>query len=147
SGTSACMIPGMPIFRPGEASDLAAAAAIQEASPEAAQWNVADYPAQQFLVAEVDGRVVGFLAGRAIDDCESEIFNLAVVPEFRRRGAAGDLLQSSLGAAKPVIFLEVRESNRAARALYKSLGFQEVGVRKQYYERYPESAIVMKLHS
>ena len=137
----------MPIIRPGEPRDLEAAAAIQEASPEAAHWDVAAYPAQHFLVAEVEGRVVGFLVARDIDREESEILNLAVVPEFRRQGIAQELLQMFLNAKKGVIFLEVRESNQAARNLYKLLGFQEVGIRSQYYDRPLESAIVMKLHS
>jgi [ribosomal protein S18]-alanine N-acetyltransferase len=137
----------MPIFRSGEPRDLAAAAAIQQASPEAAEWDAAEYMAHQFLVAEVEGRVVGFLAGRAIDDSEAELLNLAVAPDFRRKGIARALVQAFARTQKGAIFLEVRESNQAARNLYKSLGFQEVGVRSRYYERCPESAIVMKLHS
>jgi [ribosomal protein S18]-alanine N-acetyltransferase len=137
----------MPIFRPGEMRDLDAAAAIQQASPEAAQWNVAAYLTHRFVVAEVAGRVVGFLVGREIDGEESEILNLAVLPEFRRQGIAQSLLQMFLTGKKGVIFLEVRESNQAARKLYKSLGFQEVGVRREYYQGSLESGIVMKLHS
>lgn len=134
-------------IRRGDAADLSACAAIQESSPEAAEWDVADYLTLDFLVAEVDGRVAGFLVSRAIDAAEWELLNLAVAPEFRRRGVARALLEALRSASRGAIFLEVRESNEAARNLYKSLGFQEVGVRRQYYERSPESAIVMKLHS
>jgi ribosomal-protein-alanine N-acetyltransferase len=45
------------------------------------------------------------------------------------------------------VFLEVRESNQAARIFYKSMGFQEVGIRKEYYQAPLEAAIVMKFHS
>lgn len=137
----------MPIFRTGGAQDLDAVAGIQEASPEAARWDVADYPAHIFLVAECGGRVAGFLVARSIDESESEVLNLAVAPDSRRQGTGKGLMNAFLGSVKGAVFLEVRESNQAARNLYKSLGFQEVGVRKQYYEQAPETAIVMKLHS
>ncbi len=137
----------MPTFRPGGHGDAEAVAAILAASPEAAQWQPADNPDQQLLVAEVEGRVAGFLVWRAIDSAESELLNLAVAPEFRRRGVARGLFKLFQERAATVIFLEVRESNMAARGLYNSLGFQEVGVRRQYYPKSLESAIVMKLHS
>jgi len=78
---------------------------------------------------------------------EGEILNLAVAPELRRSGIARALLGEIFQYFSGAIFLEVRESNGAARAFYKSLGFQEVGLRKEYYRAPPETAIVMKFHS
>jgi len=75
---------------------------------------------------------------------------MAVRPLFRRHGVARRLLQSLLEEPLNIVFLEVRESNQAARYLYKSMGFQEVSVRRAYYrtpDGLPESAIVMKFHS
>ena len=70
-----------------------------------------------------------------------------VAPRFRRQGVARQLLEPLLNLRGNRIFLEVRESNQAARIFYKSMGFQEVSVRYEYYEIPPESAIVMKFHS
>ena len=89
---------------------------------------------------------------------ESELLNLVVAPEFRRKGLARALLQEFLTApatpgqakacpTKSSLYLEVRESNQAARNLYKSMGFQEVNIRPEYYQAPPEAAIVMKFHS
>ncbi len=78
---------------------------------------------------------------------EAHILNLAVDPEWRRKGVALTLLQSILDYMRPrtvfEVFLEVRMSNIAAIRLYKGLGFKEAYVRKQYYG--DEDAIVMKL--
>ena len=78
---------------------------------------------------------------------EAELLNLAVSPNTRRGGVATALLDAAdamlKDAAVSDIFLEVRESNTAARALYTVRGFLPIGKRKHYY-RYPtEDAIVM----
>jgi [ribosomal protein S18]-alanine N-acetyltransferase len=134
----------MTIFRRGDAHDLAAIAEIQADSPEAASWEPGNY---NLLIGENDGRAVGFLVWRAIDAAECELLNLAVAPAFRRRGIARGLVDALRREAPGDIFLEVRESNTAARQLYKSLGFQEVNVRRKYYHFPEESGIVMKFHS
>src|SRR5579863_3364954 len=109
-------------IRRGEPSDLAEVAAIQEASPEAARWSVAEYSQYDFRVA-VDGRrIAGFLVSRAVAEDEREILNLAVAPEFRRQGVGRGLLAGFLTEARGTVFLEVRESNLAARNIYKSMG-------------------------
>jgi ribosomal-protein-alanine N-acetyltransferase len=127
--------------------DLPALAAIQQACPEAAQWNPADYLQYQTAVAVCDGTIVGFLVSRSVIPGEREILNLAVAPAFRRRGIAKTLISEFLLPLHETLFLEVRASNRAAQNLYVSLGFQEVARRPQYYDSPPESAIVMKFHS
>lgn len=137
----------MPVIRPGEAADLEAVARIQENSPEAAHWSVADYLRYRFNVAIFDGRIAGFLVWRPLGVEECEVLNLAVSPEFRRRGIGRELLGPLLILPGNSIFLEVRESNQSARSFYKSMGFQEVNVRQKYYDSPPEAAIVMKFHS
>ena len=137
----------MTTIRPGGASDLEEIAAIQAASPEAAQWKLADYAVFDLWVAVCENRVAGFLAARSLGDGECELLNLAVGPEFRRRGIARRLVGALAGAHCGNIFLEVRESNLAARNLYKSMEFKEIGVRPGYYDLPLEAAIVMKFHS
>jgi ribosomal-protein-alanine N-acetyltransferase len=125
--------------RTGTESDSPAIARIQAGSPEAAQWELGGYPV---LIATVDGRTAGFLGWRATASDEAEILNLAVDPAFRRRGVALALVAA---VPRPIVFLEVRESNGAARALYGKAGFTESGVRFGYYSSPQESAIVMRL--
>ena len=137
----------MPVIRPGETGDLEAVAAIQSASPEAAHWPVAEYMQYQFLVWTQDGVVGGFLVWHPLAAGECEVLNLVVAPEFRRRGVARQLLEPLLTEKQNSIFLEVRESNQAARIFYKSMGLQEVSRRREYYENPGEAAIVMKFHS
>jgi ribosomal-protein-alanine N-acetyltransferase len=134
------------VIRAGNAQDLAAISAIQDACPEAAHWPPSDYLNYDLHVAVCDGRVAGFLAVRAAAG-EAEILNLAVAPTFRRRGLARALLGGFLQAFPGPVFLEVRESNTAARRTYQALGFTEVNIRGSYYASPPEAAIVMKFHS
>lgn len=100
-----------------------------------------------FLVA-VDGgeNVVGYAGLQVVLD-EGYITNVAVRPDCRRQGIAGKLLQVFLDFAQgnrlAFLTLEVRASNAAAIALYESLGFQEAGRRKNYYEHPREDAIIM----
>ena len=137
----------MTAIRRGEAGDLAEIAAIQAASPEIAQWDVTHYLQYDLYVALRRGRVTGFLVGRRVAEGESELLNLAVAPEWRRQGVARELLGAWLEEVGGEIYLEVRESNRAAQNLYEILGFQYVTHRPGYYDSPPEPAIVMKFHS
>jgi len=133
--------------RPGAAEDLAEIAAIQAACPEAAQWPPEDYLSFDFQVSIRGPRIAGFAVSRIIGPGERELLNLAVAPDFRRQGIGAELVRSLQTEPSVCVFLEVRESNQGARAFYKSLGFQEVGIRSGYYPTSPESAIVMKFHS
>jgi ribosomal-protein-alanine N-acetyltransferase len=135
------------VIRRGAPGDLAQAATIQAASPEAAQWPVSDYLQYDFRVSVCRIRVAGFLVSRALTEGETELLNLAVAPEFRRRGVARMLVESLLAESPGVVYLEVRESNWAARKFYNRMGFQEVSSRLGYYQAPPEAAIVMKFHS
>jgi ribosomal protein S18 acetylase RimI-like enzyme len=124
-------------IRPGEPRDLAEIAAIQTASPAAAAWPAADYLQYDLRVAVRENRVAAFLAARTVAEGESEILDLAVAPEFRRRGFGRALMESFLKGVRGAVFLEV----------HKSLGFQELALRQDYYAAPPEAAIVMKFHS
>ena len=73
---------------------------------------------------------------------EWELLNIAVDPAYRRRGVADELL-GALPAGR--IFIEVRESNAAARALYEGSGFTLIGRRRGYYHLPDEDGIVMAL--
>jgi [ribosomal protein S18]-alanine N-acetyltransferase len=101
-----------------------------------------------FLVAELDGRVVGHGVLWWVGE-EGELANIAVDPQVRRAGVARALLDELVDRARregvEQIFLEVRVSNDAAFRLYRSLGFREVGRRRNYYQRPLEDARILRL--
>lgn len=100
-----------------------------------------------YLVGLDEDRIVGY-AGCLISCDEGDITNIAVCDGYRRMGIAGELLKQifKLASEKGVIsiFLEVRQSNIPAQALYNSVGFEAVGIRKNFYEKPSEDAIIMK---
>ena len=101
-----------------------------------------------FFVA-VDGQdaAVAYVVAHFGAD-EGEILNLGVAPAHRRRGLARALVEHTLAALRGrgvrSVFLEVRESNVAARHLYERLGFAPVGKRAGYYRRPTEAAVVLR---
>jgi ribosomal-protein-alanine N-acetyltransferase len=109
--------------------------------------------ARVFGVDDAQG-LCGYIAIRRMVD-ELWVMNFAVHPRARRRGLGRRLLQAAIAHARAQavpsgVWLEVRESNQAARALYQSMGFAEVSRRRLYYppqspstER--ENAVVMNL--
>ena len=113
----------------------------------------------RFLVAEESGRsggagdggaaptVVGYVVALMMAD-EGEIADLAVAPSARRRGIARSLLERTMAVAMEAgvraLYLEVRESNTAAQALYQSLGFEPVGRRRGYYQHPSEDALLLR---
>lgn len=134
-------------LRPATPADLDAIGCIQAASPEASHWNPADYLEHDCIVAiDDEGAVAGFLVSRDLAG-EREILNVAVEERFRRQKIAGALVRFELTRIAQAWFLEVRESNIAARTLYAHNGFEEVGRRPGYYENPPDSAIVMRFLS
>jgi [ribosomal protein S18]-alanine N-acetyltransferase len=134
-------------LRPATEADLDEIWRIQAESGQAAQWKPSDYLVHECVVATVDGRLAGFAVARQTGGDEIEILNVAVDPPFRRRGIGRSLIRELIGKNPGTIFLEVRQSNIAARKLYHSLGFEVAGVRPDYYSQPAESAIVMKFHS
>ena len=106
-----------------------------------------DNACSAFLVAvDANEKVVGYAGLQVVLD-EGYIANIAVFPEHRRKGVAGQLLQVFMNFAEAdrlaFLTLEVRASNQAAIALYANRGFEEVGRRKNYYEHPKEDAIIM----
>jgi len=99
------------------------------------------------LVAEYSGVIAGYAISWLIVD-ELHIANLAVHPDFRDRGIGESLIRTLLANSEnySMAGLEVRRSNKTARKLYKKLGFEEVGVRKNYYVEEGEDAILMIKH-
>ncbi len=97
------------------------------------------------LVAELDGQVCGYVGMNLIEP-EGEITNIAVSGQFRRRGVARALIGSlcdTEGLGK--LMLDVRVSNTAAISLYEKCGFKSDGVRKNFYSKPREDALLMSL--
>jgi ribosomal-protein-alanine acetyltransferase len=127
--------------------------ALERATPSAAHW-----PKQQYeiavsgrdrvaLVIEEESTPEGFIVVRTIDR-EWEIENILVACDRRRRGLGARLLAEIINGALPqhveAIFLEVRESNLAARSFYEKSGFVQIGRRVQYYREPEENALVYR---
>lgn len=100
----------------------------------------------EFLAAEEEGELLGYVGMMTVLD-EGFISNVAVAPDHRRRGI-GDLLITQLLERARIrelsfVTLEVREHNAPAIALYQKHGFAPVGLRKNYYQRPVENALLM----
>ncbi len=134
-------------IRVANAGDLDQIRAIQSTAPEASQWQPNDYLTFDCQVARMDGQVTGFVVSRPVAQGEREVLNVAVHPDFRRLGIATALLRHEMARCRGAHFLEVRESNSAARRLYEHLGFEIVGTRPGYYENPSEPGIVMRIFS
>jgi len=141
------LMPSRLRIRAAEESDLPQIGAIQRTAPESSQWQAQDYLAFDCQVALSAGRLAGFLVSRSVGDREREILNIAIHPDFRRLHIATELLRAELSRWPGAHFLEVRQSNAAARQLYEGLGFQAVGERPAYYDDPPETGIVMRILS
>lgn len=115
-------------------------------SRESFRREIEENVAARYLVAEKDGRVIGYAGAWVILD-ECHITNIAILEEERGNGygktLTGALMQhvSNLGAVYAT--LEVRVSNLRAQHLYEELGFIRVGKRKKYYEDNGEDAYLM----
>ena len=99
-----------------------------------------------YVVAEKDDQLIGFCGMWIVLD-ESQITNVAVMPEGRGQGIGEQLMREALRIAEErgciVMSLEVRVSNDVAQNLYRKLGFQAGGIRKKYYTDNQEDALVM----
>jgi ribosomal-protein-alanine acetyltransferase len=143
------------IIRPATRSDVREMLRLAHEAPTAANWSLKEYerlfdtqpPRRIALVCEEAGTARGFLIARIVDN-EWEIENIVIAAEMRRRGFATKLLQAFLDQARAEaargIFLEVRESNRAARSLYEKSGFQKAGRRTSYYSQPVEDAVLYR---
>ena len=136
-------------IRPMRASDLDTVLEIEQLS-FVSPWSWDSFKQELVksyglcYIAEKDEQVVGYAIAWRIED-ELHIANVAVHPDYRRRGIGQSLINFLLEGNKSVPWtgLEVRRGNTAARALYKKLGFQEVGIRRNYYEAEGEDAVLM----
>ncbi|WAM34030.1 ribosomal protein S18-alanine N-acetyltransferase [Caldicellulosiruptor morganii] len=102
-----------------------------------------------YFVYEEDSKVWGFAGMYHIID-EGHITNIAVHPQKRKQGIGRALLSALLCYAKEngmvALTLEVRSKNIPAISLYKRFGFEEAGLRKNYYTNPPDDAIIMWLY-
>lgn len=103
-------------------------------------------PLSLWLIAEEDGAVCGYVGSQTVLD-ETDMMNIAVHPDFRRKGIAAALITELVSRLKArgsrVLRLEVRESNFSAIALYEALGFTQLGLRKNYYRNPKENALIL----
>lgn len=138
------------LLRPFVVSDLLAVLAIEHASfpvPWKPEFflNEMNNPYARLVVAERAGQVIGYFCCWLVAD-EVHILDVAVHPDHRRCGVGRLLLQHILVEARQngacSASLEVRVSNQTAIALYQALGFQQVTIRRRYYEN-GEDAFLM----
>lgn len=98
------------------------------------------------MVHKANQRVIGYVIYWKIKE-EVHINNIAVHPDFRRKGIARYVLREILAKVEKegakFVTLEVRPSNKAAISLYRRLGFQALGVRKEYYLKPKEDALIL----
>lgn len=139
-----------PVIRSATPDDLSTLVEIEQQSFSHPHWDRESFLRYRCKIAEIDGRIAGFVVSRqtfagdrhAVP--EREILNIAVAAPYRRMGIATVLLLDEL-SEQAVYFLEVRESNTAAQALYRKMGFVQVASRPEYYECPRERAIVMQM--
>lgn len=145
------------VVRPAMPADLERVLAIARDCGTPAQWPEKEYkkifapgphggPNRLVLVIGDEQQVQGFIIGRLAGD-QWEIENIAVDRDAQRRGLGRQLLRAFLdraGQRGTAVFLEVRESNIAARRLYEGMGFVQAGRRKSYYRAPEEDAVVLK---
>jgi ribosomal-protein-alanine N-acetyltransferase len=143
------------VLRPATAGDLDAVVIIERVSFSDPPWSrrsfasLLDDPRVRFTVACAPS-VVGYVVMWLVAD-EGEVANLAVAPDRRREGIGQHLLDAAMAEAVVAgarsLYLEVRESNVAARALYGGRGFQAVGRRPSYYRNPVEDALLLRYQS
>lgn len=137
----------------GEA-DLDAVMALEQAAFPASAWERATMRAEiasewgrYILAVDGEGAALGYAGLRAVG-VEGDVQTIAVAESARGRGIGRALLAELLAEAERrgvrELFLEVRADNAAARGLYESVGFREIGVRPRYYQPEDVDAVVMK---
>ncbi len=122
--------------------------ALEKVSASAAHWSIAQYN-EIFETAVSIRAPVSSVSGGRRDACriagETPALRLALVVEHQSAVQVGELANLARSQHAQSIFLEVRESNQAARSLYLKCAFVESGHRKSYYQNPPETAILYKL--
>jgi ribosomal-protein-alanine N-acetyltransferase len=148
-------------IRPAVAADLPSMMAVEKHAATAAHWSQEQYealfhassPQRVALIihqesTHKESEIHGFAIARLIGE-EWEIENIAIAAPARRQGLGtrllGELLDLAREKGAAAVFLEVRESNHAARALYEKWAFLESGRRPRYYSNPDEDAILYRL--
>ena len=138
------------MIRPMTAADVPSVAALEKlcfSDPWSASSIASelDNPLSLWLVWEEDGAAAAYLGVQRVPP-QADVMNVAVSPALRRRGIARALF-AELERRLPEIdelFLEVRASNSGAIALYRTLGFEQVGRRPNYYLDPREDALILR---
>lgn len=118
--------------------------------PTDSPWTVEMFWAElagrhHYVVIREADEVIGYAGLAVIDDDEAEVRTIGVHPDHRGRGLGRTLLTDLLEAAGDVrVMLEVRTDNTPARTLYESVGFQTLGIRRNYYRPSGADAFVME---
>lgn len=106
-----------------------------------------DNPLSKWIVALDGEKVVGYVGSQTVMN-ETDIMNLAVHADYRRRGIGESLIQALVMLLKEEgsrqLTLEVRSSNQAAKELYSKMGFLQVGLRRGYYSNPKEDALILR---
>lgn len=141
----------MPIFRSMKKQDAWEVAFLEQLSFQDA-WTCNSiletyHQSQSFItVVEEEGKIIGYCIVYFVLD-EGEIARIAVHPKMQHQGVGRGLLDYTceIGAKKGIrcLMLDVRESNKTARKFYEQYGFKKDGVRKNFYEKPTENAILM----
>ena len=140
-------------LRPASSADIPAFAELERAAfsdpwtaaqlQEAMSWG----GALAIAAEAADGSIAGYVLGRVIVD-EAEILSIATDPGRRRAGIGrallGAVLTAMVDGGARAVWLEVRASNEAAREMYQHAGFVAAGLRKGYYRRPVEDALVLR---
>ncbi|MDQ0976718.1 ribosomal-protein-alanine N-acetyltransferase [Bacillus niacini] len=99
-----------------------------------------------YIVLEEDEKIIGYVGAWVVID-EAHVTNLAILPSYRGKKLGEALLRKMMTVAKDMgarsMTLEVRVTNNVAQSLYRKLGFQNGGIRKNYYTDNQEDALVM----
>ncbi len=142
------------LIRPAGVADLPDMMALEKRATTAAHWSAERYEelfrasGRTSLIIEEASRAQGFVIARVVG-ADWEIENIAIAGPARRRGLGtrllGELLDLARAKGAEAVFLEVRESNSAARSLYEKWAFIESGCRKRYYKDPEEDAILYRL--
>ena len=118
-------------------------------SIDAIKHEICENKLADFMIAcDEENNIVGYIGiWTLLDECQ--INKIAVIPEKRKIGIGKAILNHVLEFTRDIgvknWYLEVRESNKAAQALYRSAGFSSVGTRKNYYINPVEDAVLMSL--
>lgn len=139
-------------IRPMHGADVAEICAIELQSPS--PWNDASLRQEllrehgvQYLLVDCD-TIVAWVAFQVLGP-EAELLKIAVASDYRRRGLAlfflNEITKKLMEKGVEEIFLEVREKNTPASKLYEKIGFNKIGIRKNYYQKPQDNALLYKL--